>query len=51
LVSSYFRSCSVPEGESTPGFGELKVVAHRGGGMLPWLSLTDPFYAVMAKKV
>jgi SAM-dependent methyltransferase len=43
LVSSYFRS--------TSGFGEPKVVAHRGGGMLPWLSLTDPFYAVMAKKV
>jgi SAM-dependent methyltransferase len=43
LVSSYFRS--------TPGFGEPKVVAHRGGGMLPWLNLTDPFYAVMAKKV
>jgi SAM-dependent methyltransferase len=43
LVANYFRA--------TPGFGEPKVVAHRGGGMLPWLNLTDPFYAVMAKKV
>lgn len=43
LVSGYFQS--------TPGFGEPKVVAHRGGGMLPWLSLTDPFYVVMAKKI
>jgi SAM-dependent methyltransferase len=43
LVANYFRA--------TPGFSEPKVVAHRGGGMLPWLNLTDPFYAVMAKKV
>jgi SAM-dependent methyltransferase len=51
LVSNYFRSSKAQAKLSTPGFGEPKVVAHRGGGMLPWLSLTDPFYAVMAKKV
>jgi SAM-dependent methyltransferase len=51
LVSSYFRSPKAQAKLSTPGFGEPQVVAHRGGGMLPWLSLTDPFYAVMAKKV
>jgi SAM-dependent methyltransferase len=43
LVGNYFRT--------TPGFGEPKIVAHRGGGMLPWLNLTDPFYVVMAKKI
>jgi SAM-dependent methyltransferase len=42
LVTSYFRS--------TPGFSEPQVVAHRGGGKLPWLSLTDPFYGVIAHK-
>jgi SAM-dependent methyltransferase len=43
LVANYFRA--------TPGFCEPKIVAHRGGGMLPWLNLTDPFYSVMAKKI
>lgn len=38
LVCSYFRN--------TTGFSEPQVIAHRGG----WLSLTDPFYAVMATK-
>ena len=42
LVCRYFRG--------VPGFSEPQVVAHRGGGMLPWLSLTDPFYAVIATK-
>ncbi len=42
LVCRYFRS--------VVGFSEPEVVAHRGGGILPWLSLTDPFYAVMATK-
>jgi SAM-dependent methyltransferase len=43
LVSSYVRA--------TPGLSEPKVIAHRSGGMLPWLSLTDPFYAVLATKI
>jgi SAM-dependent methyltransferase len=43
LVSSYFRA--------TPGFSEPEVVVHRGGGILPWLSMTDPFYAVIAHKL
>jgi SAM-dependent methyltransferase len=43
LVCNYFRDVA--------GFSEPKVFAHRGGGMLPWLSLTDPFYAVMATKL
>jgi SAM-dependent methyltransferase len=43
LVSSYFRA--------TPGFSEPKIVTHLGGGILPWLSLTDPFFAVLAKKL
>jgi SAM-dependent methyltransferase len=43
LVCNYFRSVK--------GFSEPEVVAHRGGGILPWLSLTDPFYAVMATKL
>jgi SAM-dependent methyltransferase len=43
LVSSYVRA--------TPGLGEPKVITHRDGGMLPWLSLSDPFYAVLAKKI
>jgi SAM-dependent methyltransferase len=42
LVCSYFRSVA--------GFSEPQVIAHRGGGLLPWLSITDPFYAVMATK-
>jgi SAM-dependent methyltransferase len=42
LVSNYFRSAG--------GFSEPEIVAHRGGGLLPWLSLTDPFYAVIVTK-
>jgi SAM-dependent methyltransferase len=43
LVCNYFRD--------VVGFSEPEVIAHRGGGMLPWLSLIDPFYAVMATKL
>jgi SAM-dependent methyltransferase len=42
LVCNYFRS--------VPGFSEPQIIAQRGGGLLPWLSITDPFYAVMASK-
>ncbi len=42
LVSNYFRIAG--------GFNEPEILAHRGGGLLPWLSLTDPFYAVIATK-
>jgi SAM-dependent methyltransferase len=42
LVCSYFRSVD--------GFSEPQVIARRGGGILPWLGVTDPFYAVIAIK-
>lgn len=43
LVSSYIRA--------TSGLSEPRLVAHRGGGMMPWLSFTDPFFAVLATKI
>jgi SAM-dependent methyltransferase len=42
LVCSYFQNVA--------GFSKPQIVTHRGGGLLPWLSLTDPFYAVLATK-